>query len=140
MNAMIAPGLPKEVLNIVTKVDAIDAIESIIIAAHGLNFFKLGVKTRKPIIVRARKQACYLLYVYTLLSLEEIMLLFYPALKDHTSVLFGVHSVDTALGVEHLFKNQYILHGLQECLNSMYAMPVVKVKYDGVWRLKSEII
>lgn len=139
MDPRIAPGLPEEVLHIVSTTDIIEKIESLILSIHGFDFKALVERTRKPNIVRARNQACYFIYLYTELSLEEIMLLFYPALKDHSSVLFAVRSIEKTLDSKKIFKNQFMIYGVDKCFDAMRGAEAMKAKHDGIWRLKSEI-
>lgn len=134
----ILPGLPEEMIKVVSEIDITTKIERTILLVHKKRFVDLRVKTRKKETLRARNQAIYLLYMYTELSLSDIAPLFLPALTDHASVLYARDTIIKALENKKIDKFNYMLGGMNVILDCMHSSEITRIKIDGNWTLKSE--
>jgi len=134
----VLPGLPEDLIEVVSEIDIVTKIERVLISVHGKGFRHLRVKTRKKEIMRARSQAIYLLYMYTELGLPAIAFMFFPALTDHSSALHARDVVIKAIDNKKIDKLNYMLGGMSSILAYMQSSPITRIKIDGSWKLKSE--
>ena len=94
------PGLKNKIHNLKRIVQIEDIITSV--CMH----FKIDLSTitrkgRTHKLVVMRMIICYLLRKHTALTLKEIGEQLYPAITDHTTVIYGIRFVESQLSLKH---------------------------------------